>query len=424
GCVRDLMLRLRPADYDVATSALPEQVRQLFGHKQTLAIGAAFGVILVRAPRGSGASDVEVATFRTEGPYLDGRRPEQVVFSTAEEDAQRRDFTINGLFFDPLSEELFDFVGGRADLESRRVRAIGDPRERFREDKLRMLRAVRITARFGFDLDERTAEAVRDMAGQITVVSQERISQELEKMLTHPQRRRAVELATELQILQVVLPELTDVLPASGSFGVTVESAAPIWARLLRTLDCLSSPDFPLALAALLRPIAWLTEGQAGAVDSAGERLGERVETACRRLRLSNETTSQCVWLVEQGGGLDGVSQLAIATRKRRLAHKWARNLIALSRAEALGKGVDPVDAEFCEAYLDATPRSELQPEPFVTGGDLLAMQVVPGPLFREVLERLYDAQLGGELSTRDAALAQAKQWVAGSREQNSKKTK
>src|SRR5579872_3355864 len=201
GCVRDLLLGREPDDYDVATSARPEQVQQLFGPQRTRAIGASFGVILVHGPRRSLGGDVEVATFRTEGPYLDGRRPQNVSFATPEEDARRRDFTINGMFYDPLTEQVLDFVGGRDDLARKVVRAIGDPQARFREDKLRMLRAVRMAARFDFEVDTATAQAVRTMANEILVVSYERIAQELKKMLVHDRRARAIDLTLDLKIL-------------------------------------------------------------------------------------------------------------------------------------------------------------------------------------------------------------------------------
>ncbi len=208
GCVRDLLLGREPQDYDVATTARPEQVRTLFGHRRTLAVGASFGVIVVLPPRGNDAGQVEVATFRTEGPYLDGRRPESVAFCTPEEDAQRRDFTINGMFYDPIETRVLDFVEGEADLAARVIRAIGDPHDRMREDKLRMLRAVRFTATLDFELDEVTAAAVREMADQITVVSAERIAQELRRMLVDAHRRRAVELCDDVGLLAVILPEL------------------------------------------------------------------------------------------------------------------------------------------------------------------------------------------------------------------------
>ncbi|MFM8286942.1 MAG: CCA tRNA nucleotidyltransferase, partial [Planctomycetaceae bacterium] len=208
GCVRDLLRGEDPSDFDVATSATPEQVRSLFGQRHTLAVGASFGVILVRGETSD--SDVEVATFRTDGLYIDGRRPESVQFATPEQDAQRRDFTINGLFYDPLESRLYDYVGGQADLDRRLLRAIGDPVARFTEDKLRMLRAVRLSARFEFELEEQTALAVRQMASQVVVVSAERIAQELRKILLHRTRRIAIDRADWLGLLHQVLPELTE----------------------------------------------------------------------------------------------------------------------------------------------------------------------------------------------------------------------
>jgi poly(A) polymerase len=190
GCVRDQLLGLSPKDYDVATSALPDAVRDLFGRRRTLAVGASFGVITVLG--GKPLEPIEVATFRTDGDYRDGRRPESVAFTDAEHDAQRRDFTINGLFYDPLEERVVDYVGGVADIEARVVRAIGDPRRRFGEDKLRMLRAVRFAATYGFALDPDTLAAIRDMAAGVTAVSGERIGGELRRVLTHRLRRRGV----------------------------------------------------------------------------------------------------------------------------------------------------------------------------------------------------------------------------------------
>ena len=219
GCVRDLLLGRPAKDYDVATTATPDQVRRLFGHKRTLPVGASFGVIIVLGPREAG--HVEVATFRTEGPYQDGRRPSSVAFCTPEEDARRRDFTINGMFYDPMETRVLDFVGGEADLSSRVVRAIGDPHERVREDKLRMLRAVRFAATLDFALDPTTAEAIREMAGQLIIVSAERIAQELKKMLVDRHRRRAIELSESTELLPIILPELNRESrePAAPHFG-------------------------------------------------------------------------------------------------------------------------------------------------------------------------------------------------------------
>jgi poly(A) polymerase len=205
GCVRDLLLNKEPKDYDVATNALPEQVRNLFGKRHTLAVGASFGVIIVRGPQPD--SDVEVATFRSEGPYLDGRRPEHVKFTTAEEDAHRRDFTINGMFYDPINESIYDYVGGKSDLNQQLIRAIGNPLKRMQEDKLRLLRAIRFASTLRFRLDEITFEAIQVMASEICVVSPERITDELRKMLIHPNRSHAIDLVQSSGLLKSIIPD-------------------------------------------------------------------------------------------------------------------------------------------------------------------------------------------------------------------------
>jgi poly(A) polymerase len=231
GCVRDLLLGLEPKDYDVATSATPEQVQQVFRNRKTAAVGASFGVVVVLGPRRSG--QVEVATFRSEGAYLDGRRPSHVQFTSAREDVQRRDFTINGLLYDPLTEQAIDFVGGLHDLQQRVIRAIGDPRQRFEEDKLRMLRAVRFAARFEFQLDPGTRDAIAAMAPQIRVVSAERIAQEMRWMLVDRNRRRAVEMCRELGLLGVLAPQLAPYARPDD----------PRWQHTLAVLDALLPPE-------------------------------------------------------------------------------------------------------------------------------------------------------------------------------------
>ncbi|HVT30989.1 MAG TPA: CCA tRNA nucleotidyltransferase, partial [Lacipirellulaceae bacterium] len=208
GCVRDELLGLTPKDYDVATSATPDQIRDLFGHRRTLPIGAAFGVISVLGPRSAG--QIEVATFRADATYSDGRHPDSVTFTNAEHDAQRRDFTINGLFFDPIANEVVDYVGGRQDLKRRIIRAIGDPRLRLREDKLRMLRAVRFAAAFGFIIDPDTLQAIQEMAPDINTVSAERIGMEIRRMLIDPNRAAAITLLRETNLLPHVIPEVAN----------------------------------------------------------------------------------------------------------------------------------------------------------------------------------------------------------------------
>jgi len=238
GCVRDQLLGHTPVDYDVATSARPEQIRDLFGKGRTLPIGAAFGVITVLGPKPAG--QIEVATFRQDADYSDGRRPDEVHFSTAEEDALRRDFTINGMFYDPVEEKTIDYVGGQEDLRRGVVRAIGNAAERIEEDKLRMLRAVRFAATFDFKLDETTTEAVRQHAGQLTVVSAERIGAEMRRMLLHHRRAIAIEKLRTTGLLEIVLPEHFEGLTGAA------------WDETLALLAALEEPSYPLAIVALL----------------------------------------------------------------------------------------------------------------------------------------------------------------------------
>ncbi len=388
GCVRDLLLGKAPDDYDVATNARPEEVQEVFGPRRTRAIGASFGVVLVHGPR---RSDVEVATFRTEGPYLDGRRPEHVAYATPEEDAHRRDFTINGMFFDPLGDQLHDFVGGRDDLERKIVRAIGDPLARFREDKLRMLRAVRITARFDFAIDPQTADAIRSMAPELLVVSQERIAMELKKMLVHPRRARAVALAHDLQLLTVIFPELAPVIATAGQ-------AAPHdrWQITLKILEGLPDPRFELALAATLREVAFDQAADAAAV----------VEVICRRLRLSNDESAAASWLVGHRGGLQGAASWLLCRLKRLLAKPLIGELLTLERAHFAATDANPADVDFADNFLQATPHEEIDPPSLITGDDLVAMRLAPGAQFKELLEKVRDAQLNGEIKTREEALA------------------
>ena len=382
GCVRDLLRGETPEDYDVATSAAPDEVRHLFGKRRTLAIGAAFGVILVRGQPGEG--DVEVATFRTEGPYKDGRRPDRVAFCTAEEDAVRRDFTINGMFYDPLAQRVMDYVGGEADLRAGIVRAIGDPVARFEEDKLRMLRAVRMTARFGFQLDEPTARAVTAHAASITVVSRERVAQELKKMLLNERRVVALTLARDLGLLRVLFPDW----PTES-----IDAWQPVLARLSR----LVSPGFPLALASLWHDLA-----------------PEVVHDLGRGLRLSNDEIGQTVWLVAEAARTHGVADWSLARQKRLLAEPGANDLIALVRAgrEAVGQPAD--DADFLARRQREWSVQEINPPALISGQDLIAAGLRPGPRFKALLEALRDAQLNGEIGTPESAIGLARTWIAG----------
>ena len=385
GCVRDELLGRTPADYDVATSATPDEVRRVFGHGRTLAVGAAFGVITVLGPKGAG--QIEVATFRTDAAYTDGRHPAGVTFSTAPEDAQRRDFTINGLFFDPLTGDVHDYVGGRADLAAGVVRAIGVPAMRFGEDHLRMLRAVRFAAAFGFALDGETRAAIERMTHLVTTVSPERIAAELRAMVSRSGRRRALELLAETGLAKEVLPEIAP--GAAGDAGSAGDSAAA-WGAAARIIDALDEPSLATALAALYEP--------AGAAP---------LRQAANRLRLSNREVKLAGWLQEAVAMCDGadVAGRPWSEVQPWLAHEDAFLLADLLRARAdCGRGA-AATAAWVTAQI-ARPRDQLDPPPLVTGADLLAAGVAAGPAMGATLALLRALQLDGVIATREEALA------------------
>jgi poly(A) polymerase len=394
GCVRDLVLGQAPTDYDVATDATPEHVMRLF--RRTVPVGVSFGVVRVLGPPGAG--QVEVATFRSDGQYLDGRRPESVRFGRAEEDALRRDFTINGMFYDPIRDEVIDYVGGRADLERGVIRAIGDPRARFREDKLRLVRAVRFAARFGFSIEAETHAAIVALAAQVTVVAAERIAQELRRLLVDRSRRRGVELLAETRLLGEILPEVED---------VRVAGDLEVWRRTLGTLAALEEeppPSFPLALAALLQGVPI----QEGPADATGLWPVGRVRGVLGRLRISNAEQERVAWLVRHQDALGRVWGSTPAARKELLAHAGSEDLIRLSRARCLAEGREPDVAEAACRYLRELPEGPLEPEPLITGADLRGLGIEPGPIYRELLDAVRREQLNGRLATREDAL----RWV------------
>ena len=398
GCVRDHLLGKTPKDYDVATDATPNQVRKVFKARKTLDVGASFGVIVVVGSKKAGS--VEVATFRSDGSYSDGRRPDSVTFSSPEEDAQRRDFTINGMFFDPLEHKVLDFVGGERDISQGYVRAIGDPHDRMREDKLRMLRAVRFTAHLEFGLARATKAAVTEMASQIHVVSAERIAAELRRMLTDPHRHVAIELADEVGLLREILPEVVVQKSAAVSHEPDDSSSTDEGPRpkaavsfnlspQLSALRLLQQPSFELAFAVLLLGVS-------------------NVEVICRRLKLSNDELDRTAWLVRNQNALRDPESLSLARLKRLLAHPFRNELLALTRSTLLAQQAELHPVLFCERFLETTPLTVLNPPPLITGEDLISLGLKPGPPFKQLLEEARDAQLNLELTDRDAAL----EWV------------
>lgn len=369
GCVRDRLLGRPPKDYDVATDALPDQVRELFGRRRTITVGAAFGVITVLGPKR--LAPIEVATFRSDGEYQDGRRPTGVRFTSAEEDAARRDFTINGLFYDPIEERVIDYVGGRDDLAAGVVRAIGVADERFAEDRLRMLRAVRFAASLGFRLDGATADAIRRHADALDQVSPERIGVEVRRLLTESDPSRGVRLLNEVGLLRQTLPEL------AADDGAALAAAT----QRSEKLRCSTAP---LALAAALLD----------ATDEAGARA------VARRLRWTNKEADLAGWLVAHRGALAAAPSAAWSTVQPLLAADGGPELVDLHAVD----GADPDAIAYCRARL-AWPRERLDPTPLVLGADLIAAGLRPGPDFARLLAAARAAQLDGVVHDKTTAL-------------------
>ena len=385
GCVRDQLLGLQPKDFDVATSALPEQVRDLFGHHRSIAIGAAFGVITVIGPTSAG--QVEVATFRRDGAYSDGRHPDAVQFTDAREDARRRDFTINGMFYDPVTEQLIDYVGGQDDLQRRRIRAIGDPHARINEDKLRMLRGVRFAASFGFELESATQNAIREHATEINLVSPERIGVEMIRMLKHPQRSEAVRLLLATDLLQHVLPP---------TWFQWEPWSAELTTASMPELQRLDSDEFEPAAYLLLR---LLFKSWTGPLNPA--TCSQFLHELQHGWRLTNQQRDRLIWLTGHWQEFATADTRPWSKIQPLLVHPAKFAGMAVARAI---DGATP-GITFCAQRL-AWPCQKLDPSPFLSGQDLIAMGIQPGPRFKSLLQIVRDRQLDGEI--RSVAEAQA----------------
>ncbi len=377
GCVRDRLLGIAPADYDVATSARPDDVRTVF--RRVREVGQAFGVMLVR----SRGHEIQVATFRTDGVYSDGRHPDSITFTDAQHDASRRDFTINGLFEDPLNDNIIDFVGGRADLEKRVLRAIGDPEARLREDRLRMLRAVRFASKFSLAIEPETAEAIRMGAGELKGVSRERIGQELRRMLSDANRAVA---AWELQYLALDVPVLHE------------QSRLSAPTRVGRLPD---EVTYPVALA------AWLLDRHEFSALESHRGPADLQEVAQRwsdRLLLSNDESEAFRTALEVYRTLGGEwGHMGVALQKR------------LASSSGFEGGLTLLQATDRQAFVDVRRRvlhlaeTGLAPDSLIDGNDLISLGLRPGPAFSRVLNGVYDAQLEGLLVTREEALQLAR---------------
>ena len=410
GCVRDLLLGREPADYDVSTDATPERVISLF--PESIAVGARFGVIIV--PRDG--HQVEVATFRSDIGSADGRHPERVIFtSSPEQDVQRRDFTINGLLMRHDSGRILDFVAGQTDLHAGIIRAIGEPARRFAEDKLRMLRAVRFAARFGFQIAPETFAAIRFRAHEIGQVSAERIREELTKLLTEGAARRGVELLNESGLLQQVLPEVAAMQGVEQPPQYHPEG--DVWTHTLLMLEGLpagsSATSATLAWGLLLHDVGKPRTFRP--VSETGDRIrfdghvavGVRMaEVICERLRFSNQDSDQIVALIANHMRFKDVSRMRASTLKRFIRLPQFDEHLALHRLDCLSSHRHLDAYDFVRRTLEETPAEEIRPVRLLTGDDLQNLGYQPGPLFSKILRSLEDAQLEGLVGSREEAIA------------------
>ncbi len=403
GCVRDLIRGVTPIDFDIVTSAFPEEVRSLF--PRTIPVGARFGVIIVSERD----ARYEVATFRTEADYDDGRRPSRVAFATAEEDVRRRDFTVNGLLMDPETGRIIDHVEGRRDIERRLIRTIGDPEERFAEDHLRMLRAVRFAATLDFAIEEATFAAVRRQAAAIGRISAERIRDELGKILASGRARRGMELLAESGLLAEILPEVA-ALRGVGQPPV-FHPEGDVWEHTLRMLRFLpAGADLRLAWGTLLHDIGKAEtrfEDAAGVHFYGHDRRGEEIAAAILyRFRFSREETETVCTLVRDHMLFMNVREMRPNRLKRFLRMADFPLHLELHRLDCLGSHSFLDNYEFCRDQLKVYSEEELRPPPLLNGEDLIGMGYRPGPLFKEILGAIEDAQLGGEIATPGEARA------------------
>lgn len=406
GSVRDLLLGQTPADYDVTTNATPEEAMELF--PESVAVGAQFGVILIPAD----GHKVEVATFRSDAGYSDGRHPDRVIYAkSAEEDVQRRDFTVNGLLMRHDTGEILDFVGGRADLQAGIIRAIGEPGRRFEEDKLRMLRAVRFATRFGFEIEAETFRAIQKRVGMIHQVSAERIRDELTKLLTEGAAGNGFRLLDQSWLLEKVLPEIAAMKGVEQPAQYHPEG--DVWVHTCLMLDGLSTgSSATLAWGVLLhdvgkpptfRPIS--ETGDRIRFDGhadVGVRIGEEI---CRRLRMSNDDTEQILVLIASHMRFKDVQRMRTATLKRFVRLPKIEEHMELHRLDCLSSHRNLEAYHFVRDFLARTPPEQVRPLRLLTGDDLLYLGYRPGPKFSEILRAIEDAQLEGLIGSREEAL-------------------
>ena len=404
GCVRDFLMRQEPQDFDLATTARPEIVESLFA--KTIAVGKQFGVILVMDREDC----FEVATFRQEGAYRDGRHPDEIRFTSPQEDALRRDFTVNGLFFDPFENKVIDYVNGQEDIKRRVIRAIGDPLKRFEEDKLRLLRAVRFASTLDFEIEKPTWDALCRMAGEITVVSPERIRDELIKILTRPGAARGYTLMSDCGLMRVILPEIETMKGVQQQPEYHPEGDVFIHTRML--LEKLDKPSLALAFGALFHDIAKpktfaVREGRITFYEH--EHIGvQMTEAIMRRLRFSNDQIRDVCAFVGNHMKFANVQQMRSGKLKLFVSRPTFTDELEMHRIDCLSSHGMLDNYKFLGVKLKEYEKEDLKPKPILTGHDLQALGMKPGPEMKPLLEELYELQLEGQFPDKTAALA----WV------------
>ena len=404
GCVRDMLLNKAPQDYDIATNAKPEDIQRIFA--KTVPVGAQFGVILVLIDD----EPFEVASFRHDGPYLDGRRPSHVSYGSLEDDIFRRDFTVNGIVYDPIAHRVVDLVEGQKDLERRVIRAIGDAHRRLEEDRLRMIRAVRFAAGLDFQIEASTLDAIKQLAPTITQVSWERIGEEVTRILTEGGARRGFELLDETGLLQVLLPEIEAMKGTPQSPDYHPEG--DVFAHTMLLLSHLNAPSETLAYGCLLhdvaKPVCIRRDADRITFYGHTEAGAEMAEEILKRLKRGRAVWERVGYLVRNHLRHVQAPKMRLSTLKRFLREDGIEELLELARIDALSSNGDLQYYQFCREHLAGLNQEQIRPEPLVRGGDLIAMGLTPGPIFAEILRQVEDAQLGGELTSRDQAL----EWV------------
>jgi poly(A) polymerase len=401
GCVRDELLGKVPKDYDIATDAQPSDVQRIFS--QTIPIGTQFGVVLVVLEGESFA----VTTFRFDGPYLDGRHPSHVRFGSMEEDIRRRDFTINGMLYDTYEKRVIDLVGGEKDLKRGLVRAIGEPRQRFEEDRLRMVRAIRFAAGLRFNIEENTLRAIQGQAPTITQVAWERIGEETTRVLTEGGARRGFELLDATGLLGVLLPEVVALKGVEQSPEYHPEG--DVFTHTLGLLGHLTAPTETLAYGCLLHDIA-----KAPCFERRGEKItfynhtekgAEMALEILKRLKRSRADWERVAFLVKNHLRYTQAPKMRLSTLKRFLREDAIEELLELCRIDALSANGDLQYYNFCKQKLAEFKEEEIHPEPLLKGKDLISMGFSPGPIFQEILKQIEEGQLNGEIITKDQAL-------------------